>query len=195
MTETVVDPAAAAEQYHLERMAEDGVKPTQEIYVDVWGYHDTLKWYFPGQAHVSEEKRLYLEVQKMTEGVRQKYQKATNAKVTILKQNSNAEMGVDPARDREQLILKSVIGWYMKRPSGNGEFHEVKWTERAFKEWFEGANPAHVESLEKFIRDINPWMLDEMTLEAIDEEMERLGKLREDVARRQEEKESFPATS
>lgn len=195
MTETVVDPTAAAEQYQLERMAEDGVKPTQEIFIDVWGYHDTLKWYFPGQASVPEQSRLYLEVQKMTEGVRQKYQKATNAKVTILKQNSNAEMGVDPARDREQLILKSVTGWYMKRRGNDGQPYEVKWTERAFKEWFEGANPAHIESLEKFIRDINPWMLDEMTVEAIEEEIDRLEKLKEDVARRQEEKESFPATS
>lgn len=194
MTETVAAAPSDTEQYALDRMAADGISPTQEIYIDVWGYHDIKRWYFPGQESVPEQNRLYLKVQKMTEGVRQKYQKATNAKVTILKQNSNAEMGVDPARDREQLILKSVTGWYMRRPGAGGGFHEVEYTDRAFREWFDGANPAHIEDLEKFIRDINPWMLDEVTLEAIDKEIDRLQEQREEVARRQEEKVTFPTS-
>lgn len=194
MTETVAAAPSDTEQYALDRMAADGISPTQEIYIDVWGYHDIKRWYFPGQESVPEQNRLYLKVQRMTEGVRQKYQKATNAKVTILKQNSNAEMGVDPARDREQLILKSVTGWYMRRPGVGGGFHEVEYTDRAFREWFDGANPAHIEDLERFIRDINPWMLDEVTLEAIDKEIDRLQEQREEVARRQEEKVTFPTS-
>lgn len=192
MTETVV---ATEDQYALDRMKEDGVAPKQEIYIDVWGYHDTKNWYFPGQDSIPEANRMYLVVQKMTEGLRQKYQKATNAKVTILRENSNAEMGVDPARDRRELIMKSVTNWHVLREGPGNQWHPVGYSTRAFEEWFDGADPAHVEDLEKFIRDINPWMLDEVTVEAIDKEIERLKTQREEVERRQAEKNSFSSTS
>lgn len=180
------------EAYALERMKEDGVAPTEEIYIDTWGYHDVLKFYFPNQQHIPERNRLYLEVQKMTEGVRQMYQKATNAKVTILKASSNAEMGVDPARDRYQLIKKSVVGWNMVRKDPKlGTWDPITWSNSAFDRWFDGADPGVIEKLERFIRSINPWMLDDLSEEGIIEEQERLAKLLEEVQRRKFEKESF----
>ena len=175
-----------------ERMKADGVALTEEIYIDVWGYHDIQRWYFPGQERFPESQRLYLEVQTMTEGVRQRYQKATNAKVTILKKGGDAEMGVDPARDRYQLCKKSVVGWYMRRKGNDGTYYEVQYTDRGFDDWFHSANPQHIDKLEQFIRSINPFMLDEFSLDGVREEIERLQKVEEDLVRRKEEQETFP---
>lgn len=185
------------ERVALERMKEAGA-PTEHVeFVDFFGGFDEVqRWTLPGQGKVPEHRRAYLEVLPMTEGMRQTFQKRTNSKVTILHENRNAEMGVDPARDRRELIKISVQGWgnfFRRDPSG--ALNEVKYTDRAFQDFFEKANPKLVDELEKFIRSINPWMLDEMNEEAITQEIERLEKLRQDVRDREAEKNSFQETS
>lgn len=161
----------------------------QEIWVDSWGYAGTYKSYFPGQERVPEKYKQYIELQKMTEGIRQNYQKATNGKVTIQHDTQNAEMGIDPARDRKALILNSRVGWYLlRRNPKTGEPESIKYSEHEFKVWFEQADPAIIEQLEFDIRENNPWMKADMSLEAVQTEIERLQGVEEDLKRQELEK-------
>lgn len=182
------------EQFALQNLREQGEATEQEIIVDYWGYEQNERWYFPGQERISPQYKAYLEIRRMTEGIRQSFQKRTNSRVTILKENQNAEMAVDPARDRRELIKHSVVGWVMFRQDPGGKPYTVEFSNATFERWLDGADPRLIDELEKFIRTINPWMLDQMSLESIDKELDRLTELREQVKAREDEAKLFPAT-
>jgi len=194
----VVDPnrtgSNPTEEYALSEMRAKGESTEQELIVDYFGYESTERWFFPGQERISPQYKASLEIRRMTEGIRQSFQKKTNSRVTILKENQNAEMAVDPARDRRELIKHSVVGWTMFRLDPAGKPYAVEYNNRVFEAWLDGADPRIVDELEKFIRTVNPWMLDQMSLESIDKELERLGELREQVKQREDEKVLFPET-
>lgn len=179
------------EEFALADMRAKGEATEQEIFVDYWGYEQTDRWNLPGQERVPEQYKAYFELKRMTEGVRQSFQKKTNSRVTILKENQNAEMAVDPARDRRELVKHSVVGWRMFRRGPDGKPFEVQWNNRVFEAWLDGADPRIVDELEKFIRTINPWMLDQLSVESIDKELDRLTELREKVVEREAETKLF----
>ena len=172
-------------------MEAQGIPTEEVVFASFWGYAEDFNVILPGQEKIPAKYKQYIICEKMNEGKRSLYQKKTNSKVTILKQNQNAEMGVDPARDRRALIEGSVKGWYMLRADPSGKPYEVGYSDRAFKEWYDQANPVDIEKLEREIRDHNPWMLAEMTVDAIDEEMERLQAVRDDVERKELERSTF----
>jgi len=183
------------EQFALQNMRAQGEATEQEIIVDYWGYEHNERWYLPGQERIAPQYKMYLEVRRMTEGVRQSFQKKTNSRVTILKENQNAEMAVDPARDRRELIKHSVVGWLMFRKDPAGKPYTIEFNNRVFEDWLDQADPRIVDELEKFIRTVNPWMLDQMSLESIDKEIDRLTELRVQVKQREDEKALFPDAS
>lgn len=185
------DPADVAREAAEENMRAAGVATEEPVFASFWGYAETFKVVLPGQDKIPAKWKQYIVCEKMNEGKRSLYQKKTNSKVTILKANQNAEMGVDPARDRRALIEGSVKDWYMLRADPSGKPFEVPYTDRAFKDWYDQANPVDIEKLEREIRDHNPWMLAEMTIEAIDEELERLQAVREDVEKKELERATF----
>jgi hypothetical protein len=113
--------------------------------VDFYGGIDaTEKFYFPGQ---NEQ---YIEFSLMDEGMRKKWQRDTRSGIKVDRKTQSAEIGLDPARDRESLLRTTVVNW--------------------------------------FIRDANPWMQDEMDPDSIQEEIDRLTKLRDEAIARRESK-------
>lgn len=144
-----------------------------------WGSDETDRFYLP-------DGRQYFEFKIMNEGEKARFQRTTNRDITIEQKTQNAKMRVDPALERHELIKTSVTDWHLVgQDDKTGRREWVRFTKDKLDKWLTKADPKIVEQLEHKIRMANPWMSDEMTVEQIDEELNRLRELREQVEARE----------
>jgi hypothetical protein len=164
------------------------VTPTEPLeqgaFEDYWGTDETVPWYFP-------DGKQYMTVKIMTEGDRQKFERDTSQDLLIDRQTQNTHVKMDMAKDRHALIKAAVSGWNLKRRNrSNGQLEDYNFSEQHLTEWLRYADPRLVDQLALFIRKTNPWLFGEMTVEQVEEDIERLQKVRDDLIRREEGKES-----
>jgi hypothetical protein len=152
-------------------------------YGDYWGVDEKHKFTFP-------DGKSWIEFQIMDEGAKSRFQKLTNQDLTIGK-NNEAKVRLDPANERHTLIKESVTDWLMfKRNAQTGAMEPVAFSKQLLAKWLEVAPPKVVEDLEYEIRMKNPWMQSEMTIEAIDEQIDRLQETRRQIIDREAGEES-----
>lgn len=144
------------------------------------GVEDTAKFFFPGQDVQ------YIEFSIMNEGMRKRFQRKTSRDIKVDRRSNQAQIGIDPAGDRDSLLDETVVDWYIIDVRGTGK--PVPFTKPAFRNWRDKASPVLIDKLELAIRMANPWMQDEMEPDAIQEEIDRLEKLKADVIARQDAK-------
>ena len=150
-------------------------------YEDYFGFDETLKYVLP-------DGKQYIEFKPLTEGDRVKYESKTSRDVKFNRKTDDAAIRMNPGEDRHALIVSSVTGWHMMQRVG-GTWQPVAFTigsqHASFNQWLLKANPKIVNELFETIRKANGWMIDEMTVEAIDEELKRLQDLRSIVLERE----------
>lgn len=155
-------------------------------YGDYFGFDERDKWYFP-------DGKQWIEYKKLNEGERAKFLKATRSDVHLNQRTQEARIPFDQSRDRKELLLQSVTDWHVVR------FYEQHGVRKAMVlpfpgnktaggdlgKWIDAADPALLANLEKAIRKVNPWLLNEMTTEQIDKEIADLQELREAAEKRE----------
>lgn len=166
---------------------EEVIPDAGETYENYWGVDETFKWFLPdGQQ--------FFEFRPMNEGGKSKFQRMTNKGVRMNQRTQDATIDVDPANERHTLIKESVVGWkIMQRdPGAPGGWSEYPCPpagdqrfQRSLETLLEKFNPKAIQDLEFEIRTKNPWMQADMDVEQIDEELDRLTKLRKDVLEQQ----------
>lgn len=167
-----------------------GVQLEDEVYEDYFGFDETLEHVFP-----DGKQKIFFKP--MTEGMKAKFQSATNKDVVVERASGNARMKVDPASERQELLKASVVGWSLKKKNPTtGKWEDVpfsKGTRNAtFELWLENANPKLVEALESDIRKANPWLLADQTVEEIDKEIKALEEARVEAVKREARQATFP---
>jgi hypothetical protein len=140
--------------------------------VDYFGFERTEKFVLPDGIS-------YIEIKAMNEGAKARYQRDTTRPIVIEK-GGNASTRIDPAATRHALIEHSVVGWNLTR--GGKPFG---FSPRFLRDFLETADPKIVEDLELAIRKLNPWLNDDLTVEEIDKEIDRLKELREAARERE----------
>lgn len=153
MTETTTAPTQTPE-------------PISEQWEDYWGTDERVNHYLP-------DGKQYFVLQVMNEGAKVKFQKMTTQDVVLDQRSGNAKFKMDPATERHELIRASVKDWLLYKQGVKQPF-----SERNLSQWLSAAPPKLVEDLEFAIRKLNPWLQNDMTVEQIDEEMNRLRELR-----------------
>jgi hypothetical protein len=146
--------------------------------VDYWGTDTYDKWYLPDGVQ-------YFEFKLMNEGEKTKFEKLTNQDL-IVNRDQSARMKVDPSEQRHTLIKTSVTNWNLYKDGQVVDFNK-----HVLEKWLEVADPKLVADLEFAIRLANPWMQQDMSIEEIDKEIERLYDMRKQVL----EKEAGEASS
>lgn len=153
------------------------------------GSEKVEKWLFPGQDEQ------YIEYRIMNEGQRKKFQRKTAKDIKVDRKTQMSAIGLDLAGDREALITEVVCGWFIRDPANGSQPvpFDTKLTPDGkvtsggtFKKWMDRADPRLIDKLELAIRDANPWMQDDMDPESIQEEIDRLVKLKEEAEKRAE---------
>lgn len=151
-------------------------------YEDYFGFDERELFYFP-------DGKQFLQFQRLTEGQRAKYLKATRQDVTISTRSGDARVPFDQSNDRKQLIVHSVTGWNVVRRNGKGQWNPVPFSSGSpgaeLEKWIDSANPAIIAQVEKAIRKANPWLMADMTVEQIDKEIADLQELRKTAADRE----------
>lgn len=156
-----------------------GVPVEEPAYVDYFGFSSEDKFHLP-------DGRQWISYGKLNEGAKRKFQKLTSRDLKVERTTGNAVMKMDPGAERHELIKASVIGWHMMRMSPKtGLMEEAPFNDSVFGQFLDKTDPVIIEDLEKAIRKANPWLMDEMTTEDIDREMENLKELRVKVAERE----------
>lgn len=174
MSEQTYDTAAAQAA---------GVTLEENLYVDYWGFDDTRNHFLP-------DGKQYFVIQRMNEGQKSKYQREIRSDITVVRSTGDAKLKADPATERHALLMACVKGWNLKRRNpSTGKIEDVpfrdKGTNDSLEKWLSVADPKLVEDLEKACRKLNPWLLQEMSVEDIDREIANLHEMRDEAAKRE----------
>lgn len=122
----------------------------------------------------------WIEYKAMNEGDKRAYQHKTTRDFVVDRRTGDTKVKVDPGEERKILIETCVTDWHILRGG-----QPVPMTPIHLSDFLTLANPAIVEELEKKIRDINPWLLDNVTVEALDEQIADLERQRDTLKERQ----------
>lgn len=172
-------------------LAAAGGLGADDQFEDYFGFEETGAYTLP-----DGKQQIFFSV--MNEGAKTRFQQKINKDIHLNRATNDARIKTDPAGERKALIEESVVGWTLKvRNRQTGQ-----WTDAAFSKgsagselnkWLDKANPKIVEALEDAIRKANPWLNGDMTVEQIDEEMQRLADLRVEVVKERDRVAAFPA--
>lgn len=159
-----------------EEQVHEGIPVETEVFEDYWSFSATEKYMLP-------DGKQWIEFNIMNEGQKSSYQKKINRDIKINRKSGDASIRSDIADERHALITTSVVGWSMKQ-GGNW----VAYSTQMLNNWLNVANPKIVEALEFAIRKANPWLQGDMSIEDIDEEIQRLQELRIETEKREQGK-------
>ena len=158
--------------------------PTEDMAPPVqffWGTDEIERYTLPDGVQ-------FFEFKPMNEGAKAKFQKMTNKGLRLNQQTQDATIDVDPANERWTLIKESLVGWLLFQrdksdPRGYSEYPTALPDDNRRKaqveKILETFDAKVIQELEFKIRMANPWMQSDMTIEGIDEELDRLAKLRQ----------------
>jgi hypothetical protein len=148
-------------------------QPQGSAAVDYFGFQHTEKFYLPDGVS-------YFELQALNEGQKAKFQKRTQRDMILEKGSGNAKFRIDPSTERHELIMAATVGWNLTRGG-----QPIQFGDRSIRDFLELANPKIVESIEAKIRKMNPWLLSDMSVEEIDEQIKELEDMRKVAVERE----------
>lgn len=163
MTETVVSTTPTLQE------------DAQPQIVNYWGTDEKHKHFLPDGVQ-------YFEFKIMNEGDKSKFQKLTNSDL-VVDRNNTARVKMDPVAERHTLIKTSLTGWLLYIED-KGRMVPATFNDAMLDSWLQVAPPKIVEDLEHAIRMANPWMQADMSVEQIDEEINRLYEVRKQAVER-----------
>jgi len=177
---------AEAERERQERtmqaMKDAGVSTEEHIQVDYFGFDETHRVMLP-------DGRSYIEHKTLTEGARRKYMNSVNREVRLQK-SGDAFMKMATGDERHALLESAICGWNLVKADKGGEVKPLSFSPGALKSFLDAAPPGVIDLIEKDIRDKNPWLVGDVTIEDIDEQIAELNELREKKVLEAEGKES-----
>jgi hypothetical protein len=185
-----VIPAPADDNPLAAGTAPGGGVGGEEQYEDYFGFDTTEVYTLP-----DGKQQIFFKV--MNEGQKVKFQQKTNRDIHVNRASNDMRIKADPAGERQALIESSVTGWTLKKKVG-GQWVDAPFSNNGspgdeLHKWLAVANPRIVEELEDAIRKANPWLQADMTVEQIDEEIQRLHDLRAEVVAKNEKDAAFQA--
>jgi hypothetical protein len=123
----------------------------------------------------------------LNEGAKRKFQKDTSRDLRVQRSSGDALVKMDPGQERYTLCMESITGWTLRRrnPKNRDVWEDAPSDKSNIARFLEKTNPAIVEDLEKEIRKLNPWLLDELSVKEIDKEIENLNELRTKAVERE----------
>lgn len=149
-----------------------------------YAFDERDRWFFP-------DGKQWIEFQKLTEGARAKFLKATRSDVHLNQKSGEARIPFDQSADRKQLLLTSITDWLLVSfVTGRAQpiaFQPGGSQGGTVSQWIDRADPSILGQLEKAIRKANPWLLNEMSVEQIDKEIADLQELRAVAEKREAE--------
>jgi hypothetical protein len=150
----------------------------QTVWEDYWGVEDTYRHFLP-------DGKQWFDIKKMTEGDRAKYQRDSGMAMIMERRTGDTRINVDAAKDRQALVLNAVENWNLRRQGV-----QVPFNTGMLRDWVGNASPALVDELIHRIRVHNPWLQEDLSVEELEKELQRIQELLDQAKQREAEKES-----
>ncbi len=178
------DDQEQARQARKEQSMKDaGLSVEEHVQVDYFGFDESFRVDLPDGYSWIEHKVL-------NEGARRKYMNRVNREVRLQK-SGDAFMKMATGDERHALLEEAIVGWNLVRADKKGgETKPLTFNPTSRKAFLESAPPGIVDLIEKDIRDKNPWLVGDVTIEDIDDQIKELEELREKKVQEEEGKES-----
>lgn len=170
MAEQTAEQQAAMEA----KMAAEGADVEETVQADYFGFEETKTVVLP-------DGNSWVEFKVMNEGQRRKYLNEQNKGIRINRATNDATIDTAPGDERWSLLRNTVIDWNLMR-SGQ----KVPFSRANLEQFLEKADPRVVDVIEQEVRLAHPWLLQEMTVEDIDKEIENLEKMRKVALEREQ---------
>lgn len=157
-----------------EAMIEAGVDPTTPVQADYFGFDETHTVPLPDGVS-------WVQHQTLTEGARRKYMNDVNREVRLQKQSGDAILKMQTGEERYNLLKTAITGWNLIR---NGQ--PVPFNDNNLKQFLDKADPKIIDEIHKDVQKHNAWLMQEVSVEDIDEQIKELEEMREQKLKEQE---------
>lgn len=141
--------------------------------VDYFSFHIEEQHYLPDGVQ-------WVKFVAMNEGAKKKYQAQTSTDFVVDRRSGDTKVRMNPGVEREILLRESITDWYILRGGQPVPFNQVQ-----LGDFLTLADPRIVEGIEKAIREVNPWLLDNFTVEDIDKQIDELKETRARLVERE----------
>lgn len=162
---TELDPAAVQA---AEAALTAAGQPTHEnVQADYFSFEETHVVTLPDGVSFIEHKTL-------NEGQRRKYLNGINRDVVIARATGDAKMSMKPGDERLSLLKTAITGWNLKR-NGN----PLPFSGPNLQMFLDNAPPKVIDIVDKEIRKVNAWLVEDMSVEDLEREIANLEELLE----------------
>ena len=131
----------------------------------------------------------YVDIKALNEGERRKYLNDANREVKVQKRSGDAIMRLATGDERTNLLERAIVGWNFVSSNGkSGDLQPVAFSPANLKRFLEAADPRVIDHIEKRVREMNKWLVADISVEDIDAQIEDLQQLRADKVLEEEGK-------
>ena len=152
-----------------------GVSSSTPVQMDYFAFGETHQVFLPDGIS-------YLTHQTLNEGGRRRYMNAQNREVTIGRQTGDMKMKLATGDELHVLLEEAIVGWNLQRNGTPITFSKGS-PGSTLSQFLTNASPAIVDIIAKAVRKENPWLLADVTIEGIDEQIEELQETRARLVR------------
>ncbi len=161
-----------------QEMEAQGVSSSTPVQADYFGFEETFEVTLPDGLSKIIHKRL-------TEGDRRNYLDKVNREVRLQKTTGDAIMKMQAGQERHVLLDAAIVGWNLQRAGQPVPFSKGS-QGSTLAQFLNAADPKVVDIIEKAIRKENPWLMADLSVEDIDQQIAELQEMR-DVKVKEEE--------
>lgn len=155
------------------KMESEGVSIEEDVQFDYFGFEERHRVMLPDGVS-------WVEFEVMNEGDRRKYLNQQNKGIRVNRVTNDAHIDTAPGDERHALLKNTLVDWNLRRDG-----KPVAFSNANLEQFLEKANPRIVDIIEKEVRLKHPWLMQDMTVEDIDREIENLKEMREIAVERE----------
>jgi hypothetical protein len=170
------------QQRTFEAMKDAGVSIDEYTQVDYFGFEIVHRVTLP-------DGKSYIDHQVLNEGARRSYMNQVNREVRLQK-GGDAYMKMATGDERHELLKQAIVGWNLMTKNKDGDLVPINFTGANLGKFLEAAPPKVIDVIEKDVREKNPWLLGDITVEDIREQISDLEEMLEQKLKEAEGKES-----
>lgn len=172
------------DQRTLANMAAEGQPTSTPVQMDYFGFTEVHRIMLPDGVS-------WVEHTALNEGARREYLNKANREVRLQRVTGDAILKMASGDERFSLLKSAITNWNLARFNPKtSQVETLGFSARNLEDFLNTTDPKLIDKIEKDVREKNPWLTADVTVEDIDTQIEELQKLRETKVKEAEGKAS-----
>lgn len=150
------------------------------VQADYFSFGETFQCFFAAKYGDTIS---YVEHKSLNEGSRRRYLNEVNREVTLMRGSGDAKMKLASGDEKHLLLEEAIVGWNLVRDGKPLPFSKGS-PGSNLNQFLAAADPAIIDVIEKDIRKHNPWLLAEVTVDGIKQQIKDLEETLDELVER-----------